>query len=163
MREVVCAWCTRAVPRMGDAATAADGSDGLTTSHGLCATCAGESGVFEVEDLLDLAADELDALPLGAIVLDADGVVREFNRAEQRLSGLAPERVIGRHFFTRVAPCTNVADFGGRYAAMVRAGSTARETLDFVFRFAGGDRMVTVAITYDAGRRQGLLLISTME
>ena len=51
--------------------------------------------------------DELDALPFGVVGMETDGTVARYNVAEGKLSGLTPARVIGRNFFTSVAPCTN--------------------------------------------------------
>jgi len=50
---------------------------------------------------------ELNAAPFGIIGMGQDGTVRQYNQAEAALSGLTPSRVVGRHFFTSVAPCTN--------------------------------------------------------
>jgi photoactive yellow protein len=49
----------------------------------------------------------LDALPFGVIGMALDGTVTSYNAAESHLAGLTPARVIGRHFFSAVAPCTN--------------------------------------------------------
>jgi photoactive yellow protein len=58
-------------------------------------------------DRLDAAdADALDALAFGVVGMAADGTVTSYNTAESRLSGLTPANVIGRHFFSAVAPCT---------------------------------------------------------
>ncbi len=66
---------------------------------------------FESINLYDelLAADVavLDSLPFGVIVMGDDHRVVFYNRAESVLSGLTPDRVVGRHFFSEVAPCTN--------------------------------------------------------
>ncbi len=66
---------------------------------------------FSSPNLLDhlekADAAALDALPFGLIAMDADGGVVAYNTAEAALSGLTPSRVIGRHFFSAVAPCTN--------------------------------------------------------
>jgi photoactive yellow protein len=51
--------------------------------------------------------DALDALQFGLIAMALDGKVEHYSRAESELSSLSPERVVGRHFFTAVAPCTN--------------------------------------------------------
>jgi photoactive yellow protein len=65
---------------------------------------------------LDQATDaELDAWPFGVIGFDGDGKVVRYNAAEAALSGLDPERVIGLHFFTEVAPCTDNALIAGRF------------------------------------------------
>ena len=57
---------------------------------------------------LPLAGDEeLDLLDFGVVEMSLLGHVLRYNAMESRLSGLPPDRVIGRHFFTEVAPCTN--------------------------------------------------------
>ncbi len=50
---------------------------------------------------------ELDWLPYGVIAMSLDGTVDAYNLAESKLAGLTPERVIGKNFFSNVAPCTN--------------------------------------------------------
>jgi photoactive yellow protein len=56
-----------------------------------------------------VAADTamLNALPFGVIGMALDGTVISYNAAESHLAGLTPARVIGRHFFSAVAPCAN--------------------------------------------------------
>lgn len=59
-------------------------------------------------DQLDgAAADALDQLAFGVIGLTASGDVDLYNATESRLAGLSRDRVVGRHFFTAVAPCMN--------------------------------------------------------
>ena len=66
---------------------------------------------FDEPDLLDRleeASDAvLDTLPFGVIAMAGNGTVVSYNETESRLSGLMPANVIGRHFFSAVAPCTN--------------------------------------------------------
>lgn len=65
---------------------------------------------------LDSASREnLDALSFGVIEVDDDGAVVFYNRYESEFTGLAPEDVVGRSFFTDVAPCTNNPLFFGRF------------------------------------------------
>jgi hypothetical protein len=56
-----------------------------------------------------VAADTtvLNALSFGVIGMALDGTVTSYNAAESHLAGLTPARVIGRHFFSAVAPCAN--------------------------------------------------------
>jgi photoactive yellow protein len=49
----------------------------------------------------------LDMTPFGVVAMAENGDVTSYNAAESRLSGLTPARVVGRHFFSAVAPCTN--------------------------------------------------------
>lgn len=58
-------------------------------------------------DLESADQTAIDALDFGIIALRADGTVDAYNRYESELSGLTRERVVGNHFFTAVAPCTN--------------------------------------------------------
>jgi photoactive yellow protein len=66
---------------------------------------------FTDTDLLDRleAMDDaaLDALSFGVVAMSEDGTVTSYNLAESQLSGLTPSNVIGRNFFSSVAPCTN--------------------------------------------------------
>jgi photoactive yellow protein len=64
-----------------------------------------EPGLLERLETLDDAA--LNALPFGVVAMAENGTVTRYNWAESQLSGLAPENVVGRHFFSAVAPCTN--------------------------------------------------------
>lgn len=58
-------------------------------------------------DRLDAASPvELDALRFGVVRMDPTGNVTAYNRFEAESAGMRPERVLGRHFFTEVAPCT---------------------------------------------------------
>jgi photoactive yellow protein len=85
------------------------------------------SGLLQSLERLEVA--ELDAIPFGVIAMSVDGVVVAYNRAEASLSGLTASRVIGRHFFTSVAPCTNNYLVAQRF-------ETEREldlTIDYVF------------------------------
>jgi photoactive yellow protein len=66
---------------------------------------------FTSPDLFDwletATIEDLDRLSFGIVAMTRDGVVENYNIAEGHLSGLTPRRVIGRNFFTSVAPCTN--------------------------------------------------------
>lgn len=78
-----------------------------------------------------LSPAQVDALPFGAIRLDADGRVAFYSAAERRLSRY-PFETIGRAFFTDIAPCMNHAHFQGRIAHAMAAG-----TLDIEFDYVG--------------------------
>ena len=65
---------------------------------------------FEQQDLhIHLASSEasLDDLDFGVVGLDGDLACTHYNQAESRFSGLSPESVLGRRFFSEVAPCMN--------------------------------------------------------
>lgn len=112
-----------------------------------------------VESLLQLSAEEADALPYGLILLDPEGVIVGYNAAESRLSGLPRSEVLGRDFFRDVAPCTRVRAFAGRYREMVQAGESAHARFDFVFRFSYGEKRVSVLLAYSPDIRQGAIVV----
>ena len=66
--------------------------------------------------LYTATAAEIDTLPFGVVVMTLDGIVKHYNIAEGKLAGLTPARVIGRNFFTSVAPCTNNFMVAERFA-----------------------------------------------
>jgi photoactive yellow protein len=103
------------------------------------------SNSSELHALVALAATEFDGLPVGAIRLGSDGTVLGYNQAESRLSGLKPERVIGRNFFAEIAPCTNVREFAGEFHAGVQRGEL-HAVFPFSFNFKPVPKLVTVTM-----------------
>jgi photoactive yellow protein len=94
-----------------------------------------------------LTAGDLDALPFGAIQLDRTGKVLLYNRAEEQLSGRQRADVVGRNFFTEVAPCTRVRRFFGVFEEGLERKSL-NEVFDFTFRFPQGTREVRIRLIY---------------
>jgi photoactive yellow protein len=84
--------------------------------------------------LAQMTREQLDALPFGVIELAADGTILSYNAGEAELSGRQPEKVIGKNFFTEVAPCTNVHEFHGRFVDLIEHHSFNHE-FNFVFTF----------------------------
>jgi photoactive yellow protein len=101
----------------------------------------------EIESVEKMQENDLDTLPFGAIRLDKDGKVLSYNAAEARLTGRDPKRVIGRNFFTQVAPCTNVQAFAGRFREGV-AEKKMHVIFPYRFDFEMAPRDVTVTLFY---------------
>ena len=158
--RIVCAWCGRPV---GTPPSARDRS--IEVSHGICPECAGELefDVDPVEDLLRLTEIEVDALPIGLLELDPRGVVLRYNRSEEELSGLDRADVVGRDFFEEIAPCTAVRAFRGRFDALAARSIPARDRFEFVFRFAHGERRVSISMVHDPHEARILLLVKTSD
>ena len=83
---------------------------------------------------MDIAflAEICDRMPLGVILMNRHAEVVFFNRYEERLAGRPRERVLGRNFFTEVAPCTESSNLAQEFAAKVDEGALAVKRL---FRF----------------------------
>lgn len=85
--------------------------------------------------LAKMTKQELDALPFGAIRLSAHGTILSYNATEARLTGRAPERVLGRNFFRDVAPCTDVQEFHGRFVELFKEPGSLLSEFTFEFPF----------------------------
>ena len=103
--------------------------------------------LHEIESIDRMSAEELDALPFGAIRLDRTGKILSYNMTESKLTGRDPKRVIGRNFFSDVAPCTNVQAFAGTF----REGVARRDMhviFPYRFDFEMAPRDVSVTLFY---------------
>jgi photoactive yellow protein len=102
-----------------------------------------------LEEIDRMSEGELDALPFGAIRLDKEGKILSYNMTESKLTGRDPKRVIGRNFFTEVAPCTNVQAFAGRFREGIAKGEM-HIIFPYRFDFQMAPRDVTVTLFYSA-------------
>jgi photoactive yellow protein len=125
---ITCAWCGLET-----------GQIGVPNSSSICASCSAK-----LLGVPMLSAEELNALPYGAIELDAAGLILSYNQAEGALAGLDPARVIGKNFFKQIAPCTDVQSFHGQFNKFLQS-SAGMESFKFKFPFP--DRLVKVNIT----------------
>jgi photoactive yellow protein len=101
----------------------------------------------ELESIGRMDEEELNGLPFGAIRLDQDGRILKYNATEGKLTGRDPKKVIGKNFFTDVAPCTNVQAFAGRF----REGFEKKEMhaiFPYRFDFDMAPRDVSVTLFY---------------
>jgi len=117
---------------------------------------------FDMPDLIDvletLDFDGLDALGFGVIAMAADGIVVGYNDAESALSGLARDRVIGRHFFSAVAPCTNNFMVSHCY----ETETVLDRTIDYVFTLRMKPCKVKLRMLKRAGARSMYLAVRVL-
>jgi len=77
-------------------------------------------GASDIDNkLANMSASQIDDLAFGAIQLDANGIIQQYNEAEGAITGRSPSQVIGKNFFTDVAPCTNTPKFKGAFEKVV--------------------------------------------
>ena len=72
--------------------------------------------------LAKMNKDQLNDVAFGAIQLDAQGKILQYNAAEGDITGRDPGEVIGKSFFKDIAPCTNRPEFKGRFDEGVKSG-----------------------------------------
>jgi photoactive yellow protein len=114
------------------------------------------------QDIAEIDFATLDLLPYGIIVVDDAGKILYYNAREQEIANRRREDVLGKNFFTEVAPCTQVQEFYGRFKeTMQRAGLVA----DFHFHFPFPERAREVEITLTSFQKDGssLCLISVSD
>ena len=78
-------------------------------------------GKSDVENVLGKMNEaQLNKLAFGAVEIDASGRILKYNAVEGAITGRDPKTVVGKNFFTEVAPCTNRPEFKGVFDAGVR-------------------------------------------
>jgi len=75
---------------------------------------------------------EVDELEFGVIGFDGEGIVRRYNATESKLAGLSPQRVLGHHLFTIVAPCMNNYMVAQRFEDAAAGSGELDITIDYV-------------------------------
>lgn len=92
-------------------------------------------GSEDIENVLSKMGDgQLDDLAFGAVQLDSDGKILSYNAAESEITGRNAEDVIGKNFFTEVAPCTNTDEFYGKFKDGVSSGNL-NSLFEYVFDY----------------------------
>ncbi len=86
-----------------------------------------EHVAFGSEDIENTLANmddsQLNELAFGAIQLDGNGTILQYNMAEGDITGRNPQDVIGKNFFREVAPCTDSPEFYGKFKEGVQSGN----------------------------------------
>lgn len=91
-------------------------------------------GANDLENKLSrMSAAEIDQLAFGAIQLDSTGRIQQYNETEGAITGRSPAQVIGKNFFTDVAPCTNTPKFKGAFDKVVADRSSIM--LEYTFDY----------------------------
>jgi len=107
------------------------------------------------QSLDELTADALDTLEFGVIRMTLDGVIDGYNVYEARLSGLAASRVLTKHLFSQVAPCTNNYLVASRY----EESAELDEVLPYVFTLRMRPRNVELRLLKRRGSERQYLLV----
>ncbi|MEJ7730754.1 MAG: hypothetical protein WKG00_16245 [Polyangiaceae bacterium] len=99
--------------------------------------------------------EDLEAADFGIVGMSAEGVVEIYNRYESALSGLSAATVIGNHFFTAVAPCTNNYLVAQRFSDEPSLDAT----IDYVFTLKMRPTKVRLRLLQAPGARRAYLLV----
>jgi photoactive yellow protein len=97
-------------------------------------TNAGERAAL-IDRVSSMTREEVDLLPVGVMLLDLDGTIREYNTTEATMAHRAAADQIGKNFFRDVAPCTGTPEFEGRFRALAEPGASGKADFEYVFTF----------------------------
>lgn len=101
-----------------------------------------------LDEIPQMSSDELDELDFGAVKVDDEGVIQEYNHYESEMAGVDPDDAKGNNFFTEVAPCTNNKLFYGQFQDGVEAGELDEE-MDYTFTYKMDPTNVKIRLYHD--------------
>ena len=128
-------------------------SDREGESHGICVRCfAHRVGAVEASGVNEWIDAQVDELPTGRIVLDENLCVIGYNREEERLTSLDRDRLTGKPFFEKVAPCMSGEDLSGWCARHVNGPSLVEKSIDWLLQLKTGARIATLDMCAGRGR-----------
>lgn len=81
-----------------------------------------------------MGKEKINDLAFGAIKLDEKGTILVYNEAEGAITGRNPNEVLGKNFFTEVAPCTDQPEFHGVFEDGVKNGNL-NTLFEYVFDY----------------------------
>lgn len=99
----------------------------MTMMQTNAAPAAPAQGTFVPAELFNMLGNlsraDADACDFGVVKLDDAGNVQMVNRYQSELGGVPVPQFEGKHWFTRIAPCTNNALFFGTFKKGIAAGA----------------------------------------
>ena len=95
-------------------------------------------GSQDLDNILNREPQRAEYLPFGAVMLDRNGRIVKYNKAEGLIASRAPEAMIGKDFFNDVAPCAKGKRFHGEFLKFHRTGQL-NVMFDYKFAYKGAD------------------------
>jgi photoactive yellow protein len=100
-------------------------------------------GSNEIDNILSREPQRAEYLPFGAVMLDRQGTIVKYNKAESMIASRTPEDVIGKNFFNEVAPCAKGKRFHGEFLKFSQTGQ-ANVMFDYKFAYKGANVAVKI-------------------
>ena len=95
-------------------------------------------GSQDVDNILSREPQRAEYLPFGAVLLDRNGTIMKYNKAESMIANRNPADVIGKNFFNDIAPCAKGKRFHGEFLKFHRTGQI-NVMFDYKFAYKGAD------------------------
>lgn len=109
-------------------------------------------GEDNIDNIMGAMSDtDIDSLAFGTVELDPSGKVLRYNATEGAITGRDPKDVIGKNFFTEVAPCTATPEFQGKFKDGV-AANDLNVMFEYTFDYQMNPTKVKVHMKKAVGR-----------
>jgi photoactive yellow protein len=95
-------------------------------------------GSQDVDNILNREPQRAENLPFGAVLLDRQGTIVKYNKAESIIANRNPADVIGKNFFNEIAPCAKGKRFHGEFLKFHQTGQI-NVMFDYRFAYKGAD------------------------
>lgn len=100
-------------------------------------------GSADLDNILAREPQRAEYLPFGAVLLDRNGTIVKYNKAEGLIASRTPEDVIGKNFFNEIAPCAKGKRFHGEFLKFHQTGQI-NVMFDYKFGYKGADVAVKI-------------------
>ena len=115
-----------------------------------------DSGIGTEQDAL--RPDELNVVNNGVIGLDDTGRILSYNERETEFSGLEASQVLGRNFFTEIAPCCNNSLIYGAFRKGVE-NNDLNLRIDYTFTYRVEPTNVVLHLSRDPLTKENWLIV----
>lgn len=95
-------------------------------------------GSQDIDNILSREPQRAEYLPFGAVLLDRNGKIVKYNKAESVIANRNPEDVVGKSFFDEIAPCAKGKRFHGEFLKFHQTGQI-NVMFDYKFAYKGAN------------------------
>jgi photoactive yellow protein len=113
-----------------------------------------QAKLFETLEAVD--NQYFDDLDFGVIKMDRQGSIKAYNKCEANLAANDQQEVLGKNFFTQVAPCTNNFMVAERYS---KFEEDLDELVDYVFTYRIKPTPVTLRLLASSSSDNQYLIV----
>jgi len=100
-------------------------------------------GSGDIDNILQAEPRRAEYLPFGAVLVDRNGTIQKYNKAEGLIAGRDPASVVGKNFFNDIAPCAKGKRFHGEFLKFAKTGQV-NTLFDYQFGYKGADVKVRI-------------------
>lgn len=116
-----------------------------------------------IDNLDVLTASQADKIPFGVVKLDDQGNIEIYNKYNyDEFADFGNMNVIGKNYFTDVAPCANNFIFSGRFKRGVQSGSLDHE-FEYCFTYKLMPTDVRVRLYRDKDSGSNWIFVKKMD